>query len=147
MLHEALEEVKDLTPAPRRGVDPAEAIQEILDNLQAMYRYATKRVVFMTENEYFRDTIAGPIPNEWIREQERLGMQIVHVAGKASSMGLAERAVRIQEAQASMFATILEEALKVHGLTMEDRRTVMNIVAERLDDIETQGYELLEKVV
>lgn len=146
LLHEAASTVADLVPAPRRGIDPAEGIQEILDNLMALYRLASSKVFFLAADDYFKDTIAGPVPNEWIREQERLGMQVVHVAGKAASMGLAERAVRIQEAQAAMFATILEAALKQQGLEIDDRRSIMNKVAEELDAIEARGVELLERV-
>jgi homospermidine synthase len=146
LLHEAMEEVGDLVAVPSRGIDPAIAIQDVLDSLVALYRYATAKVAFLAEDEYFVDTIAGAVPSKWIREQERLGMQIVHVAAKAAGMGLAERAVRIQEAQAAMFAVVLEEALKQQKLDFDQRRAIMAGVAEGLDTIETRGIEALEKV-
>ena len=146
LLAEALEGVADYTAAPRRGLDPAVAIQEVLDNLVALYKYITAQLVMMPAEEYFRETIAGLVPNEFLREQERLGMQIVHVASKASAMGLAERAVMLQEAQAAMFGTLVEAALVKMDIGLDDRRKVHDLIAQGMEDIEAQGADVMERV-
>jgi phosphosulfolactate synthase (CoM biosynthesis protein A) len=142
LLLEATEEAGAFASKMRTHSDPAEAVSEILDNIMTMYRQASMRVMTLGMDEYFRDTIGGQVPNEWIREQERLGMQAVHVAGKAAGMGLAERQVRIQEAQAAIFGTVVEAALVAAGLSMDDRRAVHQSIAEGLEDIEATAEDL-----
>lgn len=146
LLHEAMAEVGDLVAVHSRGVDPAIAVQDILDSLMSLFKVATAKVAFTPEDEYFIETIAGPVPNKWLREQERLMMQIVHVSSKAASMGLAERAVRVQEAQAAMFAMVLEKVLLNKGLDFDARREIMAGVAEEFDSIEARGVDLMERV-
>lgn len=126
----------------RLHLDPADAVSEILDNIMSQYRYATEQVFTLHEDEYWRKTIAGLVPHEWVREQERLAMQAVHVAGKAAGMGLAERQVRLQEAQAAIFSTVVEAALTASGLDMETRRSIHQKIAEGLEDIEGTAKDL-----
>jgi hypothetical protein len=130
------------TQGLRRNMDPTEAIQLVLDNLAAMYSHATMQVLTLSEDEYWRETMSGPIPHEWIREQERLGMQIVHTAGKASQMGLAERMVRIEEQQAAIFQVVIEQALIKIGIEADDRRRVHTMIAEGLEDIEGTAEQI-----
>lgn len=142
LLMEAQTEAAEFAPAPKKNVDPAQAVQEILDNIIAMYRYSTAQVATLDERDYWRDTIAGRVQNEWIREQERLGMQAVHVASKAAAMGLAERAVAIQEAQAAMFAMVVEQVLTEFKMSSDQRRKIHTRIAERLEDIELEPVAL-----
>lgn len=147
LLAEVHEEARQSVRGMHPSVDPADAITEILSNYMAMYRYATMKTITLTEEEYWRDTLGGPIPNEWIREQERLGMQVVHIAGKAAAMGVAERQVRIQEAQAVIFATVVDAALKELGLQDDQRRRVHELVATKLEDIEGTASALPSALV
>lgn len=139
---EVREEAREFSTGLRRGMDPAEAVQQVLDNIADLYDYATQQVFQLEEGEYWRETLAGKMPNEWIKEMERLGLQMVHVAGKAASMGLAERQIRLQEQQAAIFATVVEAALNEVGLGAEQRRLVHTRIAEKLDDIVGTANEL-----
>jgi hypothetical protein len=136
LLVEVRSEAKEFSEGLRRGMDPADAVQIILDNMMSAYEYATQQVWTLQEDEYFTETIAGKRLNEWIVEQERLSLQIVHTAAKAAAMGLAERTVKLQEQQAAIFAAVVERALVQAGVGSEERRSIHQHIGEGLDDLE-----------
>lgn len=142
MLAEVRQEAKEFSDSLRRNIDPGEAVQEILDQIHAAWQYATMKVALLDEDDYFQTSMGVEVPNVWIREQERLGMQAVHVAAKASAMGLAERQVQIQEAQAALFQTVVEAALVKAGLPLDQRQNVHQAIATGLEDIEGTAEEL-----
>ena len=141
-LLEVRKEAAEFTQGLRRGMDPADAVQMILDNMTTAYEYATQNVMELEVDEYFQETITGKRLHPWIVEQERLGLQNVHVAAKASSMGLAERQVRLQEQQAAIFATVFEAVMVEAGLDNHLRRKIHEGIALKLDDIEGTAAEL-----
>lgn len=136
LLAEVREEAAEFAQGIRSNMDPAEAVQEVLDHIMAAYRYATEKMFTLTEDEYWVETLGGKRQNEWITEQERLALQVVHIAGKASSMGLAERQVRLQEAQAAIFAQLVEAALQAAGIDSDKRRAVHERIAAGMEDID-----------
>lgn len=142
LLLEAAQEAGQFAEGVRLNVDPADAIQQILDNMMMAYNYSLEKMFTLTEDEYFEDTITGKRINPWIAEQERLALQVTHIAGKAAAMGLAERVVRLQEQQAAIFATIVEAALNAAGIDAEDRRKVHEGIAIRMEDIEGTAHEV-----
>ncbi len=144
ILAEVRQEAAEFTHGLRRGQDPAEAVQLVLDNMTSAYEYATQQMMQLEEGEYFVETLGGQKLNHWIVEQERLGLQIVHVAGKAAGMGIAERTVRLQEQQAAIFSAIVEGALKRAGLSADLRRVVHQGIATALEDIEGTAVELTQ---
>lgn len=135
MLLEVRQEAAEFAQGLRRNVDPADGVQSVLDHIASLYEYATQQVFQLDTDEYWRETLAGKTQNEWIKEQERLGLQLVHVAGKAAAMGLAERTVRVQEAQAALFAAVIEKALVSAGLNGDQRREIHQSVALELDEV------------
>lgn len=141
-LHEVRQEAAEFCEGLKLSTDPAEAIQQILDTMVARWQYASQQVWSLREDEYFVDTIAGKRLNEWIAEEERLALQIVHTAAKAANMGLAERQVRLQEQQAAIFATVVEAALKNAGIDSETRRSIHQGISTKLDDIVGTAREL-----
>lgn len=142
MLVEVRQEAAEFTKGLYRGQDPAEAVQMVLDNMTTAYEYATQQVMELPVDEYFVDTVTGKRLHHWIVEQERLGLQIVHTAAKAAAMGLAERQVRLQEQQAAIFATVVEAALTAAGLNADQRRSIHEGIATRLEDIQGTAEEL-----
>lgn len=133
MLLQVKEEAREFAEGISNRTDPAEAVQAVLDHIYAAYQYATQQMFSLTEDEYWRETLGGRVPHEWIREQERLALQVVHIAGKASGMGLAERMVRIQEAQAGMFALVVDQVLKELGMGANDRHKAHELIAAKLE--------------
>lgn len=142
MLMEVRAEAAEFCEGLARNIDPAEGVQQVLDNLMDRYEYATQQVYLLDEDEYWLNSLGGKVVHHWIREQERLGLQLVHVAAKASAMGLAERTVRVHEAQAALFAQVVEKALVASGMAAEDRRTLHAAIAEGMMTIEGTATEI-----
>lgn len=148
LLAQVHEEARELALSGKRAdIDPADAVQEVLNAMMAMYRHATLQVAALEEGEYWRETVAGPIPHEWIREQERLGLQVVHTAGKAAGMGIAERRVRLEEARAILFAGIVDSVLRRFEVPADQRALMHEAIAAGLDDIVASGAEVDPKVL
>lgn len=146
LLAEVRSEAAEFAKGLDRGIDPAEAIQRILDNMMTAYEYALEKMFTLPEDEYFHDTITGKVLNPWVREQERLALQITHIAGKAAGLGLAERQIRLHEQQAAIFATVVEAALVKAGVGTDQRRQVHEGVATGLDDITLAAENVRELV-
>lgn len=142
LLLEVREEAAEFAKGIRRDADPAEAVQTVVDRIYDLYDYATQKVMELDEDDYWQESMAGSVAHPWIREQERLGLQLVHVAGKAAGMGLAERQVRMQEAQAAIFASVVNAALEAAGLPPDVRTAVHTQIALRLEDIDSTAREL-----
>lgn len=141
MLLEVREEAAEFTQGLKRDVDPAEAVQLILDNMTTAYEYCVQQMMALDEEDYWQPALGGPVLHPWIREQERLGLQIIHAASKAVSMGLAERQVKLQEQQAAIFATVVEAVMVELGLSSEVRHQAHALIATRLEDIEGTATE------
>lgn len=136
LLMEVREEAAEFAQGLSRYMDPADAIQQVLDNIIDRYEYATQKVYELDESEYWRETMGGSVPHEWIREQERLALQVVHIASKAAHIGLAERRVRVAESQAALFAQVVDRALLSMGLGPDERRKAHELIAAGMMDIE-----------
>lgn len=145
LLMEVRKEAAEFAQGIRRYQDPADAVQQVLDQIMDRYEYASQQVYQLDESEYYVKTITGQALNEWIREEERLALQIVHIAGKAASMGLAERQVRLQEQQAAIFATVVDAALVAAGLEGDVRRSIHEGIAVRMDDIVGHAEQVAPK--
>lgn len=136
LLAQVHHEAREVALAGKRiPSDPADAVQEVLDAMLAMWRHAWLEVQTLEETDYWRETIAGKIPHEWIREHERLGLQIVHVASKATAMGVAERRVRLDEAKAILFAGIVDTVMKEFNVPQDQRIQMHERIAAGLDDL------------
>ena len=90
-LAQVRQEAAEFAGSMRRGVDPAEAVQDILDEAHGAFQYATMMVGQLDESEYFVESLGLKVPNKWIREQERLMNMVLQIAARAHGMGLAER--------------------------------------------------------
>lgn len=141
-LAEVREQAAEFAGVMKKGVDPAEAVQDILDEAHGAWQYANEQVLRLPEDEYWVESLGTKVPNPWIREQDRLMHMVLQIASKAASMGLAERMVRLEEIQAEIFSAVVEAALIQYGLNFDQRRSIHESIAQGLDDIEANGAEL-----
>jgi hypothetical protein len=102
--------------ASRLEADPVEALQEVLDGLVADLRFTQKQVDRLPEDQLWRDTMVGRIPNEWIRLRDDYRQGVAALAGSMIARGIAEKAVNVKAAQAALMATMVKEALRRAGL-------------------------------
>jgi hypothetical protein len=142
-LAQVRKDAKEFAESMRTGVDPAEAVQDVLDEVHGAWQYATQQVMHLDESDYWVDSLGMKVPNHWIREQERLANMIVTIAGRAAGMGLAERMVRLEEMQAEIFGRAVEAALVAAGLNFDQRQAIHGTIAENLDDVEALGTDVI----
>ena len=118
------------------GADPAEALQEVLDLHVAELRYAQAKVDALPDNELWRDTMVGRIPNEWIRLRDEKAAAVQTTANNILRAGIADRAVRVQEAQLLLVVTAIHRAAERAGLSRTDVRKLGSALREELPAIE-----------
>lgn len=118
-----LREARTLTArrrsAGRLNIAGHEALQEVLDGLVQDLRFTQKMCDALDDSPsrpLWRDTMVGRLPNEWIRLRDHYREQVGHLALSIEAKGLAERSVRVQEAQAVMMAQMIREAAERAGL-------------------------------
>lgn len=100
----------------RLDVASHEALQEVLDGLVQDLRFTQKMCDGIPHDKFWRDTMVGRIPNEWVRLRDHYREQVGHLALSIEAKGLAERSVRVKEAQAVMMAQMIREAAERAGL-------------------------------
>lgn len=110
-LKEARTDVERRRSATRLDVMPIDAIQEVLDSLTADLRLSQKMVDGLKEEDLWRDTMVGKLPNEWIRLRDEYRDKLATLAGSMIARGIAEKAVNVRAAQAALMATMVKEAL------------------------------------
>jgi hypothetical protein len=96
--------------------EPVEVIQEVLDSLTADLRFAQRQVDRIPVDEFWRDTMVGRIPNEWVRYRDEIRDKLHYLAGRMIERGIAERAVNVRAAQTALMATMVKEAMVRAGL-------------------------------
>jgi predicted nucleotidyltransferase len=121
----AVAEVADKRAGLRLRAEPEHVLQEALDVLVGDFRYCQSKVEALDEKEFWRKTLeSGKIPNEWIRLRDQYRSEIEHVSLKIMSAGVAERAVRVQEAQLALVAARVAKAAEMAGLPVAQRRAL-----------------------
>jgi hypothetical protein len=118
-LAEARASVADRRSAQRLDVNPVDAIQEVLDGLTADLRLTQKMVDTLPENQLWRDTMVGKLPNEWIRLRDEYRDRTAALAGSMVARGIAEKAVNVSAARAALMATMVKEAMRRAGAPPE----------------------------
>lgn len=107
--------------AKRLDVTSQEALQETLDGMVQDLRFTQRQCDALEmgegEGKYWRDTMVGKIPNEWIRLRNDLRQQVAHLSLSLEAKGIAERGVRVKEAQAVLMAGMVRTAAERAGLT------------------------------
>ena len=88
-----------------------DVLQEVLDLRVAEFRYAQSKVDEITDDIEWRDTMSGKQPNEWILLRDKYAGMLAAMAKDLIAVGLAQRQVRIAEAQVEIVAVALQKAL------------------------------------
>lgn len=108
---EAQAEVERRRSAAHLDINAVDVIQETLDGLVADLRLTQKMVDRLPEEELWRDTMVGKLPNEWIRLRDEYRDKVASLAGRMVERGIAEKSVNVRAAQAALMATMVKEAL------------------------------------
>lgn len=109
------------TPIP---VSPGQAILGVMHLAAGQLAYVSARVAKVPESDMFEKTLAGEVPNRWVRLQLSLEDRLAKHAKMAADMGIAERQQMLAEQQQQMMEQALEAVFDEIGLTKKQRKEV-----------------------
>jgi hypothetical protein len=144
LYHEARKEVEARRSVMPLNVHPIDALQEVLDSTLADFRYAQDQVDRLEADGVFRETAQGTLPHEWIRLRDQYRDDLERMLNNFVRLGIAERNVRIQEAQATLIVMSLEVVAQQVGITKEQVRAMGAALREKLE--QAAARELIEEV-
>lgn len=124
LVHAARREVELRRTVDERGHNPAEVLQEALDSLVAELRFAQSEVDALSVSGLFVDGMIGLVPHHWVKARDFYLQRVENCAKDMVRLGLAERTVRVQEAQAVLVAQAVRKAMEAEGLSVEQVRGV-----------------------
>jgi hypothetical protein len=113
------------------GTDPIEALQMCLDRAVEHWRVAMAAVDKIEEGNLFEDTINGKMPHHWFRLENQLRQEVTRLSAAMINLGIAERQVRVQEAQAMLLAKMVRDAAVEAGLPQEQVRALGRALREQ----------------
>lgn len=124
LVHAARREVELRRTVEARDHNPAEVLQEALDTLVAEARFAQSKVDALSVDSMFVDSMVGKIPHHWIKARDYYLQRVENCAKDMVRLGLAERAVQVQEAQAVLVAQAVRQAMEAEGMDADQIRAV-----------------------
>lgn len=113
-------------------VTPGQAIQAVLNVAAGQFAYATAMVGGLDEAQMFEETIAGVVPNRWVRLQMQIMDKLKQYSRAAADMGINERQMQMAEAQTAMMGSLLEAVMDRLELTPGQRKEVGPAIREAL---------------
>jgi hypothetical protein len=113
-------------------VTPGQAVQAVLNVAAGQFAYATAMVGGLDEAQMFEETIAGAVPNRWVRLQISIMDKIARYSRAAADMGINERQMQMAEAQTAMMGSLLEAVMAKLDLTPAQRKQVGPAIREAL---------------
>lgn len=131
------------------GMTTAQALQSCLDRVVALYWFAARKVDELSsslgedgevDDDEFWEVRTGPngalsvVPNRWITYETEMRKEVEHLAGLMTQLGIAERSVRIQEAQAVMMIGAIRDAAVEAGIPAEQVRLLGEGIRARIAD-------------
>ncbi|WP_445151142.1 hypothetical protein [Baekduia sp. Peel2402] len=139
LIRAARMEVERGRSATRLHSDPVEVLQEILDGAVADLRYAQSKVDALPDDEAFRDTAQGVVPNEWIRLRDRYRDELERMTNNMVRAGIADRAVRVSEAKAALMVAAIKDAALDIGLPGDQVRALGEALRRRIQEHQVIG--------
>lgn len=136
LYHAAKAEVERSRSSASLGSDPIEVLQELLDGWVADLRYAQSKVDGLPEDEVFRQTAQGTVANEWIRLRDRYREELERASTNLVRSGIADRAVRIREAQAVLFVHAVQDAASDAGIPLDQVRALGQALRRRVNELD-----------
>jgi hypothetical protein len=113
-------------------VTPGQAIQAVLNVAAGQFAYCTAMVGGLSEEQMFEESMAGAVPNRWVRLQISIMDRIKQYSRAASDMGIQERQMNLAEAQTAMMGQLLERVMDAVDLTPKQRKQVGPAIREAL---------------
>lgn len=126
------------------GQSSADMLQEVLDRAVSGMRYAASETDKLTPEEFWVSKIdaQGNVlvePNKWYQLEVQCRAEVERLAGLMSQLGIAERAVRVEEARATLVVAAIRDAARDAGLSQKQMRALGAGLRERLAASEVEA--------
>lgn len=137
----------DMFEQVRTGVSTADALQMCLDRAVAIWQFCASQTDHLAmgvaedgEVVGFFEVKPGPggalitRPNRWVAYEREARQDIEDLAATMTRLGIAERSIRIAEAQAVLVAATVRDAAMEAGIPPEQVRALGEALRTRLTD-------------
>jgi hypothetical protein len=109
------------------GVTAPQIMQELLERATAHWRYATAKVDDLPPEKFWRaktDAHGNHLvePHPWYKLEQAARAELEDLTAKMVQLGLAERAVQVEEAKAALMVAAVRDAARDAGLSTTDVR-------------------------
>lgn len=122
-------------------VSPGQAVLGVLQLAAGQLAFCAHKVSELDDKEFWEKTIAGEVPNRWIRLQRSVMHDIEKFSKTAHAMGISEREMALAEAQTLMMGELLEAVVSELGLSAEQRRQMGPAIRKHMAVIEGKAKE------
>lgn len=123
------------------GTSTADVLQEVLDRAVGGMRYAASEVDKLSPDElwvkYHDDdgNVTNVRMHKWYRLEVECRQEVMKLAGMMQSLGIAERAVRVEEAKAALMVAAVRDAAREAGLSAGQVRALGSALRNRLESM------------
>lgn len=142
LLHQARQEAARQAEGVRLDADPAVALQEVLDRSLVMMRYAASQADELDSDSLFVSGWTGgengsfaKVPHEWLRLEADLRQEVATLAGRMVQLGIADRAVALEEAKAAILINAILAAARKSGIARDQIKALGPAIREELQTI------------
>lgn len=130
------------------GTSSSQALQEVLDRAVGAWRYAAEKADLVQEDEFWVSKVDAQgntlvEPNKWAQLEIQARQEVAELAGLMSKLGLAERAVRVEEARAALVIGAIRDAARDAGIPAGQVKALGAALRERLEQAEPVAVEQL----
>ena len=134
------------------GVTTADAMQQCLDRAVALWYFAIEKVDAIRmassddpdgDSDFWEEEL-GPggavkiVPNRWYVMEQEARKEIEQLAGLMTTLGIAERTVRIEEAKAALMVAAVRDAAIDAGISPDDIHKLGEALRARVEAARTQ---------
>ena len=116
-------------------LDPHQALLNEVYRSAGHVQWLEDKVRLLTDGDMSEETIAGKVPNFWIRWYTDERMRLVNSAAVCIKAGVAERRVKIAEEQGRVLADAIRTILNELGLNADQQRKAPEIVRAVLQSV------------
>lgn len=138
-LKAARAEVARRVDGVRFDIDPADALQEVLDRAVSMLRVVGSNADEVKEDEMTVMTAFGPIENMWLRLERDLRQEVGALAARMVQIGIADRAVKVQEAKAVLLVQAIQAAAREVGIPRDKVKALGPALRTNLELMSGEG--------
>lgn len=132
LMREVHREAAHGTLGIRLNINPIDALQEVLDRAVALLRHYADEADNLAEDKLLVDTAFGRMPHHWVRLEQDARAEVERIAGGMVRNGIADRAVKVQEAKAILMVQAIVAAAEEVGIPRAQVRALGPAVRQRL---------------